>query len=346
MLNEFLFTSCGIIAVLLWCTNVYFIRLVSDNVGYFAGVGLIFLFSGILGLVIYLKQNNWKFSELTREFMIVCGLFIANNISSSLTTVLSPGGDILLQVTIVSYLWVILLNIFLVTILGYNVIRLKIFYVGNILALLGIIISCTGFNFSKINFVRYFPKYFYCYILALISAFTWSYYSVYLKKWGKEIFEDHIYISMIISGTIMTLLSLASNKLNNFDDISYDFKNIGLFLYEIIIATCLPYYLWNVGYKFGNAKIISNFTLFVPIINIFSTSLFYGYDLFNDSMYGAIILIVAIACCKNSIESNDEIDSDIEPNLREPLSNIDNISSSQGHVSDIVYDCDGTIEIV
>lgn len=305
MFSKTFFTLCGLLSVLLWCTNVYFIRLVSENIGYLASVGLIFLFSGILGLTIFLIQHKCKMSKITKKYVIICVIFVINNMSSSLTTVTAPDGDVLLQVTIISYLWVILLNIFLVTFLNYQMTKPTIFYIGNILAVLGIIISCIGFNFNQINFIKYFPKYYYCYIFALMSAFTWSYYSIYLKKWGVGICEDHIYISMIISGTTMTLLSFSNDKFNNFDTMSTNFKNIGLLLYEIIIATCLPYYLWNIGYKFGNVKIISNFTLFVPLINIFTTSLFYNYNLFNESMFSAIILIIAIMCCKFSIKESE-----------------------------------------
>ena len=118
MITEPFFTLCGILSVLLWCTNIYFMRLVSQNIGYFASVGLIFLFSGILGIVIFIIQYGFNFSKITQKYMIISSLFILNNIVSSLTTVMSPDGDILLQVTIISYLWVVLLNIFLVLFLN------------------------------------------------------------------------------------------------------------------------------------------------------------------------------------------------------------------------------------
>ena len=127
---------------------------------------------------------------------------------------------------------------------------------------------------------------------------------------------------MIISGSILTLISLSSNKLNNFDTMNSNFKNIGLLLYEIIIATCLPYYLWNVGYKYGNVKIISNFTLFVPMINIFTTSLFYKYNLLNNSMFASIILIFAIICCKKSItpkETYEDLDESVQNQIPNPI---------------------------
>ena len=56
----------------------------------------------------------------------------------------------------------------------------------------------------------------------------------------------------------------------------------------------IPYFLWDIGYKYGNVQMISNFSILTPFINILTTSLLYNYDLLNGPIFGAIILIAAI----------------------------------------------------
>lgn len=294
--------------------------------GYFSGIGFIFLFSGIIGMIpLFIQkyvcnQEDIEFTSLTKKSFLIMINFIVNNIASTLTYGLAPKGDVLLQVTVTSYLWVILLNIFLVTILKYKIKNRILFYSGIICGLLGIVIACVGFNFSNANFISYFPKYYYVYGLSILSAFTWAYYSTLLTKWAKSVNDDHVYISMIISGTIMILISVTDSAFNNYKHMSFDFVNCGLFLYEVLIATCLPYYLWNIAYKYGNVKIVSNFSILTPIINVITVSLLYGLNLLDGPIFGSILLIAAIVCCKNSVEEKkSQAGQIILPTIHDPI---------------------------
>jgi drug/metabolite transporter (DMT)-like permease len=90
-------------------------------------------------------------------------------------------------------------------------------------------------------------------------------------------------------------------------------------IYESLIATLLPYYLWNVSYKHGNELIIGRFSLLSPILNISFTSLFYGLDPYINIFVGAFLLIISAYLCKISVENenivvNDNITYDIENN--------------------------------
>lgn len=67
----------------------------------------------------------------------------------------------------------------------------------------------------------------------------------------------------------------------------------------------------------------------MPILNVLAASLCYGYNVFTSFMYGVVILIVAIVCCKTSMDNQNEsavndielcVDMvDIESSVIEPL---------------------------
>jgi drug/metabolite transporter (DMT)-like permease len=262
------------------------------------------------------EEVGFRFTQLTRETLLVY-FFLISNLCLFLTSLgITPStGDVLLHVIIVNYLWVILVNIGLVTVLNYTFTNRSLFYCGITLGFIGIIVSCIGFDFSHLNIGNYIVDYYYCYICALFSSLSWSGYTIYLKKYSHLLNDDHIFFSMIIAGMIMTLLSLLSSNFNQFGDISFSFIDLGFFIYCIFFANLLPYFLWDIGYKYGNAQMISNFSILTPFINVLSTSLFYGYDLFKGPIFGSIILIAAILCCRNGIVDPDLTVTSMNVNL-------------------------------
>lgn len=305
------YTFMGITAVLIWASNVYLLKSTLDITGSVFGIGLIYLFSAIVGLSCYailkydkIKNNDFSdFTKLNNDTIMIYVLFIINNIFSSLTFATSPQNDVLLQVIIISDLWTILINILLIKMLKYKIKNIHVLCLGILLGITGTIISCVGFDLKNVLFFDYIQDYSYCYIFAIISCLTWSFYCVYTKKHEKLINDDHIFISMFISGTIMTSISFASDSFSNCKHITLNFKFIGLMFYEVLIASCMAYYLWNIGYRHGNVKIISNFSILAPLLNVIFTSAFYRIDLMYNIIFGALFLVLSVVCCRRSIST-------------------------------------------
>ena len=224
--DKYFYTSCGIISLILWSTSVYCFKKTIDAFGVFSGLGIIQLLSGFIGLILYiltnskncLKVNLLQFTKITTESIGISLLFIINLIANGLAYALPPAGEVLFQCSIIGYLWTILLNVLLVFVLDYKIKHKIFFYSGCIFALIGIVISYIGFNFEKINFPKYFLEYYYCYVLAIIAALTWSFYSVFIIKYNKLIKDDHIFFSFLISGTILTSLSFINSNWPKLDD--------------------------------------------------------------------------------------------------------------------------------
>ena len=165
--------------------------------------------------------------------------------------------------------------------------------------------ACVGFNFDTINFIKYFKKYYYCYIIDIISITTWSIYSVIIKKYSNMINDDYIPLCTLLTGILCIIISLAVPGYNNYNHFIIKNNTIPFLLYESIIVSCLSYYFWNIAVRFGNIAIANNFSLLGPIFNIIITSLCYDLKISYDVIYGALILIVALILSKISIVESD-----------------------------------------
>lgn len=297
-------TLLAMATIVIWSCNSYPFRTMLHNIGTFSGMGWSYLISSIIGYTIHYLQRDTKHTKFNKASAMICAIFVTNMIFSSLMFGTSQVGDVLLQVTIINFLWVVLMNVFLVTMLKFKIKYKPTFYFGIILSVIGIVVACIGFNFSNINFTKYVVQYYYSYIFGIISAITWSLYSIFVKKYSEAVEDDHVFISMGITGIISLIISVCDPTFNNYGNIEYDFKNVGFFLYETIVVSYLAYYFWGTGSKNGNIKIISNFSLLAPVLSTTFTSLFYGLNLIGNVIYGSIILVVAIVCCKYSIEEH------------------------------------------
>lgn len=307
-MNTNIYTLCGILTILIWCSNNYLFRQLTNNFGTFLGSGLSYILGGMIGYIIYYFTQT-EFTQINKTTCFVSSLFVINMIFCALAFSLPPTGDVLLQCTIINYFWTILSNIFLVLFLNYKI-RFKFgFYFGVILSIVGIVVACVGFNLNQINFIKYFPKYYYCYIFAVISAVSWAYYTTYLKKYTSMVKNDHVFVLLIITGIICVLLSLCFEPIGTYNQIKFGLKEIGVFLYESIIVFCFSYYFWSVSSKNGDIKTLMNFSLLAPVLNIIFTSIFYNISLLGNVIYGSIILVIAVICCKYSMcDKIDEID--------------------------------------
>lgn len=324
ILPTYVYTLFGIFALILWSTSVYCFKKTIDAFGIFSGLGMIRLTSGITGMVIFLLLNGAhkkfpynKFTKITKESAIIVTLFIVNSVSNGLSYALPPTGQVLLQCSIIGYTWTLLLNILLVFSLDYKI-KCKLgFYFGLVLGLFGIIISCVGFDFSKINFPKYFLQYYYCYIMATIAAFSWAYYSVYLTKFKKFVNDDHVFFALMVTGSFLMIFSIINPKLNKYNTMNPTFSNIGFLLYSVIFASTIPYCLWHMGYTMGDSKIIANFSLLSPITNIVTTQLVYEIPLEINTVVGAIILVIAMLFCKYSIDApvNTPVNALVDPQV-------------------------------
>lgn len=299
--TQIAYTICGILSILIWTTNVYPFRSMMNNFDSFATFAIIFGLGGIVGLITYNINLTNKRTQFNYISTIVILLFVSSSIFSSLVFGASPIGDVLLQTIIINSLWTVLVNIGLVTFLNYQIKNHLLFYLGIMMAVIGVILSCVGFDLNRVNFIKYVAEYYYFYIYAIISCLSWALYSIFLKKHEDMFEDDHVFIGLTVTGGICAIIFLI--KYDETKNIHHDtnIMSVLCILYEIIIFSYLSHHFWNIGIKKGCVKIISHCSLLSPVLNVIFASVFYNLNIMNGELFGAIILVIAIFFCKYSI---------------------------------------------
>lgn len=277
--------------------------------GYFVGNSVMYLIAGITGLLFHIIMIK-KYTQLNLNSFWIYLFLNINNICLALSFSFAKIGSELLQITIINYLWTILIYFPLIYFVGYKLTNVYIFIFAILFAFVGICISCIGFEFSYLSdFFLNIKTNWYVYLFALGTVFSWSLYSTFIKKYFEKIQNDHIYISFIISGIFFLILSFVFKKHNNWNQIELNYISILIIIHESLIATLLPYYLWNIGYKHGDALFINRCSLFSPILNVIFTSIFYRLDAYINIFVGATCLIASAYLCKISLKNNDILET-------------------------------------
>jgi drug/metabolite transporter (DMT)-like permease len=282
--------------------------------GYFSGNSIMYLISGTVGLFLHVTLTK-KYTILNYNTFLIYSLLNINYVCLSLAFAFAKVGSELLQITIVDYLWTITTYLMLIYFLDYKIANRFLFVIAILCAFVGICITCIGFKFSYLSdFFVNLQNDWYAYLFALGVVFSWSLYSVFIKKYSEDVQDDHIYVSFIISGLFFLLLSFVFTKYDDWSNMEIGYVSILVMIYESLIATLLPYYLWNIGYKHGDELLISRFSLLSPILNVSFTSVFYGLSPYVNIFVGAFLLIVSAYLCKKSVEIPVETHNIIDEN--------------------------------
>ncbi len=188
-----------------------------------------------------------------------------------------------IEVSLISYLWPLLLGIYVApkAALGRAM-------VGGFLGFFGVIILIKGnisFHFSATTFIGY--------LCALGCAFIWSAYSWFLSK-QKSHTGDIAWITLACS-----LLALISHVM--FEPVHWAFTTI-----EWVSALLLglgpiggAFYLWEIGMKAGNQRLLASFSFCTPVISALALYLF-GISGFSLEIIIALLFILLGASIANS----------------------------------------------
>lgn len=300
MISQNICSMLGILSLLIWSSNVYLYKKMITDWGYFTGNSIMYIIAGFTGLIIHLifiKQRT-KLNYTTFPAFLFLNI---NNISLSLAYGFAKIGSELLQITIITYLWTITTYVLLIYFLKYDITKKIVFTFGMLFAFFGICVTCIGFEFSYLeDFFVNVKNDWYVYLFSLCVVLSWSLYSVYIKKYSSDIYDDHIYISFVTSGLAFLLLSFVMPLYNNWNEINTGYVSILVMIYESVVATLLPYLLWNIGYKYGDDLLISRASVMSPILNVSFISIFYKLKLYINIFVGATLLIISAYLCKIS----------------------------------------------
>jgi len=262
----------GIFAILVWSTNIAFSKSVMNTIGNYNAMFMIYFFGGTFMFLVLLarfrKEYFTRLKALGFRYYAGTGIFLfLNNTLLFLAIGLASNERELLIITIINYLWPMLIYVFKIPVFHIKV-RPLLFIVSVILGISGVILAFSQEYTLRelLEIVKNPDDNFLAYLLALMTAISWALYSNLTKKYVSDDDFAAIPLLFMISG-LPFLYMLISRRDFNFGILSSLYTNPEL-IYTIIFPTALGYIFWNIAMKKGNKDLVVSASFIIPFLAV------------------------------------------------------------------------------
>jgi len=289
-------TFAGIMAILMWSSNVAFSKMAMNDLGAFSAAFYIYFFAGLVNIIILLavsgkSQLLIQFKSLPLKYYLQTGVFfVFNNVFFYLALGLAKNNEELVVVALINYLWPVLIAVFRVPI--YHVkIRPWLFYPGITAALFGIVLALLqGYEAKELlRIAAALDDNFLAFLFALIGAVSWAVYSNLIKKNGSKDDGVALPIVFILSGLIFFVIQLFSSDSHTFS--LYPLISNPSLIYTIIGPTSLGYLFWFFAMKNGNRNLVTSLSYMIPLGSVFLVGIIHNIPVKPLFWVSAILII-------------------------------------------------------
>jgi drug/metabolite transporter (DMT)-like permease len=265
-------TLAGILAILVWSTNIAFSKSVMNEIGNWNAMFMIYFFGGAFMFVAMLawfrKEYFTMLKELGFRYYAGTGVFLfLNNTLLFLALGLASNEKELLIVTIINYLWPLLIYVLKIPVFHIRV-RPLIFIVSVILGISGVILAFSQEYTLRelLEMVKNLDDNFLAYLLALLTAVSWALYSNLTKKFVTDDDFAALPIIFMISGLPFLFLLIYQGNFE-FKSLASLYTNPEL-IYTIICPTALGYIFWNIAMKKGKKDLVVSISFIIPFLAV------------------------------------------------------------------------------
>lgn len=301
-------TLAGLAAIMLWSTNIAFSKASMQEIGNYQAMFLIYFFSGLVMLGMIAFQMRGQFMKGLRslgwEYYLGTGIFlILNNTLFFAAIGLATNESALLVVTILNYLWPVLIYVFRIPIF-----RIKIrpwrFFPGVVLGSAGVVLSFSqAHTLEEVRFLSgnlrdNYPAY----IMAFLTAASWAVYSNLTGKSGKNNDFAALPFMFMFSGVVFMFI-LAQRKEIHTIPLEALIFNPGL-VYLILFPTAVGYTLWNYAVKHGNRNLVVSASFLLPFLSIIVIGIRFNAPIGPLTWFSVFLLVAgSILCYRSEIKT-------------------------------------------
>ena len=301
-------TVAGIIAILLWATNIAYSKSIMEKEGiYFAGF-YVYFFSGICNMIILLlffKKPGFftKLAKLPVSYYAKTGIFfILSNTLLYFAIGLVSKHEELVIISILNYSWPILIYVFKIPIFRLPY-KTGIFISGIILSFTGIILAFVqGYTREDIQHIMQAgDDNLLAYLLTFLNAVCWALYSNLTVKYKTE--DDIAGMPVIFFLISLVFFGMLWGK-GNVSSISLSliYTNYEL-LYQVVGPTSVGYLFWYIAMKKGNRNLITSLSFFIPVLSVLVIGLKFRVVIGVVFWIAVMLLIVGSNLCYRSFKT-------------------------------------------
>jgi drug/metabolite transporter (DMT)-like permease len=257
-------TTLGILAVVFWSTTVAFSRSLTQQLGVLTAACCIYIGAGTVGCL-YLLVNPKERRALARiplRYWLGCGgLFIANIVCFHLAVGLASGGQKIIEVGLINYLW-----ISMTLILSVPILRKKARW-G---LAPGIVIACAGIMIAALQagpiswevFLEDLRGSRLPYVLAFVCALMWALYSNLSRRWGGQTGSGPVPVFLLAAGLVFLVMRFAVSEHTLWS------ARAGIALgCMILFPTVLAYGFWDIAMRKGAIILVVSVSYLTPLLS-------------------------------------------------------------------------------
>lgn len=269
----YLATMAGILAILLWASNIAFSKSVLEREGIYNGAFYIYSFSGIvllLAMPAFQSRTIFlgKLRNLSLSYYLRTGIFfMINNVLLFLAIGLAKQNEELLIVTLLNYTWPVMIYILRIPLFRLNA-PMLIFIPGVMLSFAGITLALLQDydSGSILTLIRSGDNNILAYFLAFLTSVSWAMYSNLTVKHKNQDDMAGIPVIFLASGLVFLCIQVFNGQLATINP-SAIFLNPDLF-YVIVGPTSLGYLCWYIAMKNGDRIFITALSFFIPVLSL------------------------------------------------------------------------------
>lgn len=295
-------TIFGFIAILFWSTAAAFTRTLSEDLGTFTAATFVYLIAGIIAVAYQVKVMGGiaNFRSVPKRYWLICGfLFTLYVVCAYLSVSLAQTREQVMVVILIKFQWPLLTLLLTIPILQKR--ASPWLAAGVALSFLGIAVANIG---SKVTDFRSFlagisgnllP-----YVIGLVAAFAWAFYSNYSKKLVGETGGGASFF-ILFTGIILGIFRLFIHE-----NTHWSISTIGQLFYQSVFTSFLATLLWDAAMRKGRMVIVVIASNFLPLIVTLVSALLLGVSPSPFLWLGAALVVAGTIWSKRSFDAAAE----------------------------------------
>jgi drug/metabolite transporter (DMT)-like permease len=304
----------GVMAILLWSGSISLQRLLSQQLGPMITGATGCLIAGLLGSVILLLRPSTRKSLLAasgRETFVCGALFVMYSICFVSAVALATSTRHVFVVGVINYLWPAMTLVLSIPILKSR--PRPLLPVGVIVGVAGAVMAAVfQRELSLADFLDGLRGNLWPYLLSLVNAVTWAFYSNLTRRWVDKVPGGVVFVYLLVAGVLMAALAAALGDLGRglpvlLGDSPQWAQSVLLPMALQSIGPALgAYILWETAMRLGSVTFVSVTAYLTPVFSLI-VSCIVLHESAGWGLWGGTALVVLGAfICKFSIRDRVE----------------------------------------
>jgi drug/metabolite transporter (DMT)-like permease len=298
-------TLLGMLAVVLWGSNVAFSRSVAEHVDPLAVAGLMNAIAGVLACLplVWRRESRQAIAELPLlRWLILGACFVPYMACLYLALGLSVDRQQALGVGLINYLWPSLTLLLSVPILGCRA-RWGLLP-GIAMAAVGVVLANGGAGaFSFDAFLKHWRTAPSPYLLALAAAILWALYSNLTKRLAGSSRANPVPVLLLASGVLLGAVRAALPECvpyaHRWD---WSMRTAGELAYLAVFPTWVAYQFWDLAMRRGRAMVVASFSYLTPLLSVLIYVAYLHVATGPVLWLGCALVIAGAVICRYSID--------------------------------------------